>query len=183
MRKYIFNLGVVASLVAGGISVSSAAPTNGTVDVTGTLKESTCTVTLTTSSIMIPPLTVAAINSGPEVSQILTVNGPQFSLAGCSDSSKRVYMSLRNGSSTSSKAGNIGLFTYDANKDSANGPLYFKYFANAANPGALDLNGLGQQAVTGDSRPVIRIYKLNPNVAQNYSGGYKTNVTMNYVYR
>lgn len=183
MKKYIFNLGVVASLVAGGISVASATPTNGTVNVAGSLQASTCSVAITPSSIEIPALTVATINSTPNsANSILAVNGPKFTLTGCNPA-QRVFMTLKNGSGTSDNAGNIGLFTYDGNKNSKTGPIYFKYFANPTIANALDLTGLGQQSVNGDSKPVIRIYKLTSNVAQNYIGGYRTDVTMNYEYR
>lgn len=181
MKKYIFNLGVVASLVAGGISVASATPTNGTVNVTGSLQASTCSVSVT-PSIEIPALAVATINNAGSNNPVLTVPGPKFVLTGCNPA-KRVFVTLKNGSPASPDAGNIGLFTYDGNKDSAKGPIYFKYFPNSTSTTALDLTGLGQQSVNGDSKPFIKIYKLTSGVAQNYSGGYRTSVTMSYVYR
>lgn len=183
MKKYIFNLGVVASLVAGGISVASAAPTNGTVNVTGSLQASTCSVSLSQSSIEIPALTVATINSSGGVRPMLTVEGPQFSLTGCLEPSKRVYVTLKNGTEGVTTASNIGLFTYDGNKDSVHGPIYFKYFADSTATAALNLKGAGQQSIDGNLKPAIKIYRLNSNVAQNYSGGYRTDLTMTYTYR
>ncbi|EDT7665844.1 hypothetical protein K0K19_002634 [Salmonella enterica] len=186
MKKYIFNLGVVASLVAGGISVASATPTNGTVNVAGSLQASTCSVSMTPSSIEIPALTVTDINNKGDNSELTHVNGPKFTLTGC-DGPKRVYMNLINGSPASPDAGNVGLFTFDGGKPSVGSPIYFKYFPNQLadnGSGGLDLAGNGKQAINGDSSPLIRIYKRTEykGNASTYSGGYNTTLTVNYEY-
>ncbi|EIC6029754.1 TPA: hypothetical protein O5C63_004819 [Salmonella enterica subsp. enterica serovar Mokola] len=184
MKNYIFNLGVVASLVAGGMSVASAAPATGKMGVSGKLLESTCAVSVTPSSISIPNLTVSAINNGPSVDPILSVAGPKFTFVGCTDNGKKVFMNLQNGSPTSTVSGNIGYFTYDNGKSSNDSPIYFQYYPNnQPNTVALDLKGNGQQAVNNDSAPMIRIYKTAGKTANGYSGDYHTVVTMNYTYR
>ncbi|EBB5911404.1 type 1 fimbrial protein [Salmonella enterica subsp. enterica serovar Typhimurium] len=185
MKKYILKIGVAASLVAGGVSIASAAPINGTLSVSGRLQAATCTVSVT-PAVAVPALTFSQISGTGANTPIVTVNGPKFTLTDCTEAGKRVYVTLTNNSGTDVLGSNIGLFTFNGDKDSPRkGPIYFKYFASEASTTPLDLSGSGQQAVNGDSKPAIKIYKYNTNnsVPADFAGSYDTTISMNYQYR
>ncbi|EHI5300798.1 hypothetical protein J9R20_003826 [Salmonella enterica] len=184
MKKYILKIGVAASLVAGGVSIASAAPVSGTLSVSGKLQEATCTVSVT-PVVTVPALTFSQISSAGADTPIVTVDGPKFTLTDCSEAGKNVYVALTNNSGTGQNGTNIGLFTFNGDKSSpAKGPIYFRYFGREGAPRPLDLAGNGQQLVNGGSKPIIKIYGYNNGtIPDNFAGTYETTLSMNYTYR
>ncbi len=173
MNKLVKLSMLVASMI--GTSSVVAAPQTGSMNVSGSLTASTCTISLSTSEINIPALTTEAIDAKTD-GDILSQSSVTINTKSCSG--HPAWFTLNNGNGTLTSA--RGKFKFP---DGTTGnPIYFTVSKRGQNT-LINVNGSGSTNINaGDIKTMDINITRGTGTSSGYEGAYSSVLTFNLSY-
>ncbi len=173
MNKLVKLSMLVASMI--GTSSVIAAPQTGSMNVSGSLTASTCTISLSTTEMNIPALTTETINAKND-GDILNQTPVTINTKSCSG--HQAWFQLNNGSGTLTPA--KGKFKFP--EGTTGNPIYFTVSKSGSNV-LLNVNGSGTTNINaGDIKTMdINITRGN-GTSSGFEGAYTSVLAFNFTY-
>lgn len=178
MKKFL-KLSIIAFSLAGASSVAMAAPQTGSMNISGSIKPGTCTVTIP-SSLEFPAFTAEKVNTTKPDQEVSRAD-LRFGLSSCSG--KSVILGVGNYDGLVGGVGHKAKFIFD-NKPSgatdADNPVYLQIMTQGK---VLSLNNTNKIPITDQQDAVFYVLHKESKTANGYEGKYHTNLKMNFSYK
>ncbi|ECQ8980135.1 type 1 fimbrial protein [Salmonella enterica subsp. enterica] len=173
MNKLVKLSMLVASMI--GTSSVVAAPQTGSMNVSGSLTASTCTISLSTTEINIPTLTTETINA-KDTDGIFTQIPVTISTKSCSGHPAWFTLSNSEGSLTAAR----GKFKFPDGK--TGNPIYFTV-SKKNQTSLINVNGSGTTNINaGDIKTMDINITRGTGTSSGYEGAYSSVLTFNFTH-